>query len=206
MGKENTIGENIKRARKAKKMMSKDLAKKLGIVASTLTGYEKGTNNISIENIKKISKVLNVPLDLLVNGVDNRFKDDYSFEDLIQNHDLYNEYLSRLNFENEAEEIEDVQSKINILNEMINFIEEMALNHNEEKFNLIFKTSQLLIKEEILKQRQNNNKENIFLENVEKELDPKYDIAFNGRKIGLSEKQRNELKSIQPELKKMFDI
>ena len=206
MGKENTIGENIKRARKAKKMMSKDLAKKLGIVASTLTGYEKGTNNISIENIKKISKVLNVPLDLLVNGVDNRFKDDYSFENLIQNHDLYNEYLSRLNFENEAEEIEDVQSKINILNEMINFIEEMALNHNEEKFNLIFKTSQLLIKEEILKQRQNNNKENIFLENVEKELDPKYDIAFNGRKIGLSEKQRNELKSIQPELKKMFDI
>lgn len=206
MGKENTIGENIKRARKAKKMMSKDLAKKLGIVASTLTGYEKGTNNISIENIKKISKVLNVPLDLLINGVDNRFKDDYSFENLIQNHDLYNEYLSRLNFENEAEEIEDVQSKINILNEMINFIEEMALNHNEEKFNLIFKTSQLLIKEEILKQRQNNNKENIFLENIEKELDPKYDIAFNGRKIGLSEKQRNELKSIQPELKKMFDI
>lgn len=206
MKNENMIGENIKEARKARGMMSKDLAKKIDIVASTLTGYEKGTNNISIENIKKISKVLNVPLDLLINGVDDRFKNDYSFEDLVKNRDLYNEYISRLNFENEAKVIENTQLKIDIFNEMINFIEEMALNHNEQKFNLLFETVQLLIKEEILKQRLDNNKKNIFLENIEKKLNPKYDVVFNGKKIGLSEKQRNELKNIQSELKKMFDI
>ena len=94
---ENTIGQNIKRARVAKKVMSKELANKMGVVASTLTGYEKGTNNISIENIKKISEILDVPVELLINGVDDRFKNDYSFEDLVQNHDLYSEYLSRLN-------------------------------------------------------------------------------------------------------------
>ena len=207
MGKENTIGENIKRARKAKKMMSKDLAKKLDIVASTLTGYEKGTNNISIENIKKISKILNVPLNLLVNGVDERFKDDYSFEDLVKDPEMYyQEYLPRLRNEYEAEEIEETETKIDIFNEMMNFIEKLALNHNEEKFNLIFETVSLFVKEEILKKRENDNINNIFLDSIDNKLSTKYDIKFHGKSLGLSDKEKEKLKSILPELKKMFDI
>lgn len=203
---ENTIGQNIKRARVAKKVMSKELANKMGVVASTLTGYEKGTNNISIENIKKISEILDVPVELLINGVDDRFKNDYSFEDLVQNHDLYNEYLSRLNSENEIKEIESTENKIDIFNEMINFIEEMALSHNDEKFDVLYKTVQLLIKEEILKQRQENNKKNVFLNYIEDKLNPKYPTTFNGIKLGLSEKEKKQLKNILPSLKSIFDI
>lgn len=203
---ENTIGQNIKRARVAKKVMSKELANKMGVVASTLTGYEKGTNNISIENIKKISEILDVPVELLINGVDDRFKNDYSFEDLVQNHDLYSEYLSRLNSENEIKEIESTENKIDIFNEMINFIEEMALSHNDEKFDILYKTVQLLIKEEILKQRQENNKKNVFLNYIEDRLNPKYPITLNGIKLGLSEKEKKQLKNILPSLKSIFDI
>ena len=203
---ENTIGQNIKRARVAKKVMSKELANKMGVVASTLTGYEKGTNNISIENIKKISEILDVPVELLINGVDDRFKNDYSFEDLVQNHDLYNEYLSRLNSENEIKEIESTENKIDIFNEMINFIEEMALSHNDEKFDVLYKTVQLLIKEEILKQRQENNKKNVFLNYIEDRLNPKYPITLNGIKLGLSAKEKKQLKNILPSLKSIFDI
>ena len=203
---ENTIGQNIKRARVAKKVMSKELANKMGVVASTLTGYEKGTNNISIENIKKISEILDVPVELLINGVDDRFKNDYSFEDLVQNHDLYSEYLSRLNSENEIKEIESTENKIDIFNEMINFIEEMALSHNDEKFDILYKTVQLLIKEEILKQRQENNKKNIFLNYIEDRLNPKYPTTLNGIKLGLSEKEKKQLKNILPSLKSIFDI
>ena len=203
---ENTIGQNIKRARVAKKVMSKELANKMGVVASTLTGYEKGTNNISIENIKKISEILDVPVELLINGVDDRFKNDYSFEDLVQNHDLYNEYLSRLNSENEIKEIESTENKIDIFNEMINFIEEMALSHNDEKFDILYKTVQLLIKEEILKQRQENNKKNVFLNYIEDRLNPKYPITLNGIKLGLSAKEKKQLKNILPSLKSIFDI
>lgn len=203
---ENTIGQNIKRARVAKKVMSKELANKMGVVASTLTGYEKGTNNISIENIKKISEILDVPVELLINGVDDRFKNDYSFEDLVQNHDLYSEYLSRLNSENEIKEIESTENKIDIFNEMINFIEEMALSHNDEKFDILYKTVQLLIKEEILKQRQENNKKNVFLNYIEDRLNPKYPITLNGIKLGLSAKEKKQLKNILPSLKSIFDI
>ncbi|WP_283573494.1 helix-turn-helix domain-containing protein [Ligilactobacillus aviarius] len=203
---ENTIGQNIKRARVAKKVMSKELANKMGVVASTLTGYEKGTNNISIENIKKISEILDVPVELLINGVDDRFKNDYSFEDLVQNHDLYSEYLRRLNSENEIKEIESTENKIDIFNEMINFIEEMALSHNDEKFDILYKTVQLLIKEEILKQRQENNKKNVFLNYIEDRLNPKYPITLNGIKLGLSAKEKKQLKNILPSLKSIFDI
>ena len=203
---ENTIGQNIKRARVAKKVMSKELANKMGVVASTLTGYEKGTNNISIENIKKISEILDVPVELLINGVDDRFKNDYSFEDLVQNHDLYSEYLRRLNSENEIKEIESTENKIDIFNEMINFIEEMALSHNDEKFDILYKTVQLLIKEEILKQRQENNKQNVFLNYIEDRLNPKYPITLNGIKLGLSAKEKKQLKNILPSLKSIFDI
>lgn len=207
MGKENTIGENIKKARKARKMMSKDLAKKLDIVASTLTGYEKGTNNISIENIKKISKILNVPLDLLVNGVDERFKNEYSFEDLVKDpEEYYQGYLPQLMTEYESEEIEETETKIDIFNEMMNFIEDLAFHHEDDKFNTIFKTVSLFVKEEILKKRENDNKNNVFLDSIDDKLNPKYDIKFQGKSLGLSDKEKEKLKSILPELKKMFDI
>lgn len=89
---------------------------------------------------------------------------------------------------------------------MINFIEEIALSHNDEKFDILYKTVQLLIKEEILKQRQENNKKNIFLNYIEDRLNPKYPITLNGIKLGLSEKEKKQLKNILPSLKSIFDI
>ena len=201
----NNLGKRIKEARKIKKITQAELAKKLNISQQTLRSYETDHNS-KINILKELSDSLNVPLDLLVNGVDERFKDEYSFENLVQNHDLYNEYISRLNFENEAEAIKNTQLKIDIFNEMVNFIEEMALYHNDEKFDILYRTVQLLIKEEILKQRQENNKKNIFLDYVKDKLDPKYSINFNGKKLGLSENEKEQLKSILPSLKSIFDI
>lgn len=202
----NNLGKRIKEARKIRKITQAQLAKTLNISQQTLRSYETDSNS-KLNILKELSNSLDVPLNLLVNGVDERFKDVYSFEDLVKDPEMYyQEYLPRLRSEYEAEEIEETETKIDIFNEMMNFIEELALNHKEEKFNLIFETVSLFIKEEILKNRDNDNKNNVFLDSIDNKLSTKYDIKFHGKALGLSDEEKEKLKSILPELKKMFDI
>ena len=64
-----SIGESIRKIRKAKNIKSKDLAKKLNIAPSTLSSYENNQNNVSISILDRIAKALNVPMEFIINGV-----------------------------------------------------------------------------------------------------------------------------------------
>ena len=56
------LGENIKKYRKQKGLTQKELASKVGVAASTITKYEKGDLEPSLDTIKKIANVLDVPM------------------------------------------------------------------------------------------------------------------------------------------------
>lgn len=55
-----TIGENIKRVRKEKKMTQKDLGEIVGISNTYLSDIEIGRTNPSIKTLKRIAKGLDV--------------------------------------------------------------------------------------------------------------------------------------------------
>lgn len=57
------LGENIKKIRIEKGLTQKELADKVGISGAFMSLIEKGANNPSDENLKKISDVLNVSVD-----------------------------------------------------------------------------------------------------------------------------------------------
>ena len=62
MNKEINVGITIKNIRKAKKLLLKDVALKCGISSSMLSQIEKGNANPSLNTIKSIAQVLEVPL------------------------------------------------------------------------------------------------------------------------------------------------
>lgn len=65
------LGDNIKKARKNKKLSQKELAKQVGISASYIQQLELGQkNNPSLEILIKLGDILDIPLDLLANEID----------------------------------------------------------------------------------------------------------------------------------------
>lgn len=60
-----TIGENIRKYRKAKGLTQTELAKKLGTTQFVITNYERGRNNPTAARLPEIAKALNVPLEAL---------------------------------------------------------------------------------------------------------------------------------------------
>lgn len=56
------VGERIKQLRNDKKMSQEDFAYKAGLDRTYITSLERGKRNISIENLDKIAKALNVSL------------------------------------------------------------------------------------------------------------------------------------------------
>ena len=65
-----TIGKNIKKYRKQsnQKLTQKELAKKVGVCTSLIGSLESNNINqgISVYNLYKISKVLNISIDKLI--------------------------------------------------------------------------------------------------------------------------------------------
>lgn len=58
----STVGENIKRIRRAKGLTQKELGKKLGISQSEIAQRETGRRNPKIETVQKIANALQVPV------------------------------------------------------------------------------------------------------------------------------------------------
>ncbi len=52
------VGEKIKKARVEKSLSQEDLAEKIGVSRMMVSRYELGNSEVSIENLQKISKVL----------------------------------------------------------------------------------------------------------------------------------------------------
>lgn len=80
------IGEKIKILRKQKKMRQEDVAKLSGIHQSTISSYELGNINPSLEAIRELSRVLEVDADYL----EDNTKKNYEKSDLIP-HEAINE-------------------------------------------------------------------------------------------------------------------
>lgn len=84
----------IKEARKAAKLTQRELAEKLGIKVSTLSGYEIGAHDPKSNNLAKIAQICNTTVDWLL-GIDNSDKTQENEPHLIEGLD---ENESRLIF------------------------------------------------------------------------------------------------------------
>lgn len=77
-----SVGENIKTYRKNKHLTQKQLADKIGLSEITIRRYEKNTNVPTIEILNKISEVLDVSTNNLLNPHD---KSKYELEEALLN-------------------------------------------------------------------------------------------------------------------------
>ena len=73
----------IKEARKAAKLTQRELAEKLGIKVSTLSGYEIGAHDPKSNNLAKIAQICNTTVDWLL-GIDNSDKPQENEPHLIE--------------------------------------------------------------------------------------------------------------------------
>lgn len=62
----SNVGKNIKRIRVARHMSQDDLAIKLGVTRSAVSGWEVGRNEPSIDMLKQIATTLHVSVVLLI--------------------------------------------------------------------------------------------------------------------------------------------
>ena len=58
----------LKELRKQKKLTQAELAKKLNVAVSTYSGYELETSEPSIQILKTLSQIYNVPIDYIVSS------------------------------------------------------------------------------------------------------------------------------------------
>lgn len=66
---------NIRKLRTEKHLKQMDLALKLGIKSNTLSQYETGDRNPSVEMLAKIAKVLDCTVDELINDASKNEKE-----------------------------------------------------------------------------------------------------------------------------------
>lgn len=209
------IGKNIKEIRKAKNIKSKDLAKKLNIAPSTLSSYENNKNNVSIEMLKKIAQVLNVPTDLITNGIHKELKKYYTFKDIVKNNESIQNYYSELHHLQDIQYAEKVEIKENMMIEMIKYIAQLQYEHRFNDLDLLFNITKSLIQKEILQIRNSqftnktkNTKSydyNNFLTTIENTINPPYKINIKEVEHPTKEEQA-KLKKLLPEFKKYFEI
>ena len=57
-----TIGDNIKKARKNAGLTQKELGKKMGVTAATISAFENDKTNIKSATLEKIAAALNIPV------------------------------------------------------------------------------------------------------------------------------------------------
>ncbi len=75
------FGEQVSRARHAKKMTQQELADQLGITSKSVSYIERGANYPSPENIFRLAHVLDMSLDELVFG-ESRFQGELILSEL----------------------------------------------------------------------------------------------------------------------------
>lgn len=63
-----TIGENIRKFRKERKLTQKQLGDRCGIDEANIRKYENGKQNPKLETIQKIAEALNIPWEVLLSN------------------------------------------------------------------------------------------------------------------------------------------
>lgn len=77
-----TLAERIKNARIAKHYTQKDLAELINVKSTTVSGWELGRNEPSIETLKKLATKLDVSFSYLAGIEDDSNNDALTWEDL----------------------------------------------------------------------------------------------------------------------------
>lgn len=67
-----TLGQKISKLRKEKKLSQIDMAKQVGVSRDAISKYERDDNIPSVENAKRIAKILDVTIDFLVSEDDKQ--------------------------------------------------------------------------------------------------------------------------------------
>lgn len=96
-----SIGDNLKKIRKNKKMTQEDFGKLVGLSTNTVQRYELGKRQPNIETINKIAEALGVPITELINNDYDKSK--YELEKALLNGSSNISNLV-INFENSAKE------------------------------------------------------------------------------------------------------
>jgi transcriptional regulator with XRE-family HTH domain len=65
------IADNIKNMREERGLMQKEVAAHIDVDKSTYSKIEKGTRDVSVEELSKIARLFNVTIDKLVNDEGN---------------------------------------------------------------------------------------------------------------------------------------
>ncbi|GAB4017104.1 helix-turn-helix domain-containing protein [Spirosoma koreense] len=65
-GAKERVGQLIRESRKAKGLTQKELAEKLGVGEPTVTNYESGKQNLTVDTLQKIAVALGVNMKDLV--------------------------------------------------------------------------------------------------------------------------------------------
>lgn len=60
------ISQNIRALRKAKKMSQDELAESLRVTKASISGYERGRNIPSVENLIRLSQIFEISIDFLI--------------------------------------------------------------------------------------------------------------------------------------------
>ena len=124
-----SIGENIKKYRKALNISQKDLANKLNMPISTLANYENDHREPNIDALNKIASVLGVTINDMVrneekasnkNSIGIRFLDRNKLPDekeqIVKIFEELYEFINATNDENQLEEFYDlIQASLNLL-------------------------------------------------------------------------------------------
>jgi len=64
------VGQRLSFIRKSKGLNQKEFAKKIGVALNTLSNYERGIQNMSVETAAKICNILDVSTDFFIFGKD----------------------------------------------------------------------------------------------------------------------------------------
>lgn len=134
-----SIGEKIKRLRRVAGFTQKELAEKIDLTAPTITKYEKGTLEPSIDTLNKIATLFNVNVSIFLN--DNDFKDSLkdikSFSKVLSNLD-YKVYGFKCSSLTEYLVISPNGNKIILSDDDLNLLEKEISDFIEFKLNQIF--------------------------------------------------------------------
>ena len=126
-----TIGERMAYARKEKKLNQEDLANHLNVTRGSISQYENGIIDPSLENLDQTAKLMDVSFEWLAfgRGLQNRIAPTVSLEDLAKQ----DERLVYLTAEERTlvERYQKLSRKLQ--GSVTNILECMEKSHREEK-------------------------------------------------------------------------
>lgn len=65
-----SVGEKIRKLRKSRNMTQAEMGKVLNLANNTISGWESGSNSLTVEKINEVATVFNVPASYFFDGIE----------------------------------------------------------------------------------------------------------------------------------------